>query len=194
MLSVAPRITPSEIDPAEARRLIDAGEAILVDVREADEHRRVHIAGSILVPLGSFDADRIAAAARGRRILVHCKSGRRSADAVARLQSMAGCEAESVVGGIEAWAAAGMPVVRDKRAPMPIMQQVQLTIGLFVAVFTGLGALTNPWFLVVPAFMGCGLVFAGLTGFCGLATLLSRMPWNRMPSLPAVVRSSPDSS
>lgn len=180
----APSTPATEIDPQEAYRLFQNDDAILVDVREPDEHRQVHVAGSLLVPLGSLDVSRIRAAAGDRRVLVHCRSGRRSVDAVARYNAATGTIAESVVGGIEAWQKAGLPVVRDVKAPLPLMRQVQIVIGLFVAVFTALGAFTNPWFLVVPAFMGCGLLFAGVTGFCGLATVLSMMPWNRVTGAP----------
>ena len=60
------------------------------------------------------------------------------------------------------------------------MQQVHIVIGLAVAVFTLLGALLNPWFLAVPGFLGCGLVYAGVSGNCGMATVLALMPWNRV--------------
>ncbi len=174
----------TEIDPREAYRLFQSDEAILVDVREPDEHRQVHVAGSMLVPVGTLDVSRIRAAAGDRRVLIHCKSGRRAADAVARYNAATGTVAVNVVGGIEAWQKAGLPVVRDVKAPLPLMRQVQIVIGLFVAAFTALGAFVNPWFLVVPAFMGCGLLFAGITGFCGLATVLSMMPWNRVTGAP----------
>jgi hypothetical protein len=62
------------------------------------------------------------------------------------------------------------------------MRQVQIVVGLCVATFTALGAFVNPWFLVVPGFMGCGLLFAGATGTCGMAAMLGVMPWNRAPA------------
>jgi hypothetical protein len=42
-----------------------------------------------------------------------------------------------------------------------------------------LGLLVSPWFFVVPAFVGAGLITAGVTGFCGMARMLMRAPWNR---------------
>ncbi len=59
------------------------------------------------------------------------------------------------------------------------MRQVQLAIG--VLAFTGslLAIFVNPLFAILPAFLGAGLILAGSTGWCGLAILLSKMPWNR---------------
>ena len=83
-----------------------------------------------------------------------------------------------MVGGIDAWRAAGLPTVRMRSSGVSVMRQVQLVIGAGVAAGTALGAFVSPWFLVVPAFMGAGLVFAGATGFCGLAVLMGKLPWN----------------
>ena len=83
-------------------------------------------------------------------------------------------------GGIEAWKAAGLPTVVDSARPkLGVMQQTQLAIGIVVVAGTALGAVVDPWFLVIPAFMGSGLIVAGATGFCGLATLIAKMPWNK---------------
>ena len=57
-----------------------------------------------------------------------------------------------------------------------------LTAGTLAAGGTALGVWVSPWFLIVPGFVGCGLAFAGATGWCGMAMLLGRMPWNRRVS------------
>lgn len=171
----------SEISPREASELLARKEAILIDVREPDEHARERIAGSTLIPLGSVTANQIAALG-ARRAILHCKSGRRSADALSRCAPLAerGIELRSLRGGIEGWRGAGLPTVLDAARPkMGVLQQTQLTIGLAVLLGTALGAFVNPWFLAIPAFFGAGLVLAGATGFCGLATVLSKAPWNR---------------
>jgi hypothetical protein len=53
--------------------------------------------------------------------------------------------------------------------------------------FTALAATVSPLFLIGTGFMGAGLLFAGATGICALATVLSKMPWNRAtgPASPA---------
>jgi rhodanese-related sulfurtransferase len=71
-------------------------------------------------------------------------------------------------------------VVTNRTAPLPIMRQVQIAAGLLVLLGIALAVLVSPWFMALPAFVGAGLVLAGLTGFCGMANLLRHMPWNRL--------------
>jgi len=168
----------ASIGPAEAAEALRSGRARLVDVRERDEYQHERIDGSTLLPLANVDR---AALPKDAAVtwIVNCRSGRRSADAVRRLRSQGELRAVSLAGGIEAWKAAGFAVIRDTSAPMPVMRQVQLTIGVLLLVSVALAAFVSPWFLVVPAVLGTGLTFAGATGWCGLAMLLGAMPWNR---------------
>lgn len=170
-----------EIDPATVQRWLESGDCIVVDVREADEHRRESIPGTSHQALTRFDAPR-ACDGGARRVVFHCKSGRRSADAASRAALHAGSDVQvyTMTGGIEAWKAAGLPVLRARSAPaLSVMQQTQLVIGLGVLAGTLLGAFVNPWFLVLPAGMGAGLCVAGLTGTCALARGIELLPWNR---------------
>jgi hypothetical protein len=59
------------------------------------------------------------------------------------------------------------------------MRQVQIAVGLVSAVGAALALGVDPRFAIVPLVTGGGLLFAGVTGFCGLALLLAKMPWNR---------------
>jgi rhodanese-related sulfurtransferase len=165
-----------EVDATTAKRWLDAGEAELVDVREPDEHARERIAGAKLVPLSRFDP----AAARPRsprKLVVHCRSGRRSADAITRLP---GVEAFNLAGGIEAWKKAGLPLEEDRAVNrISLLRQMQLTVGAGVLTGAARAYWASPWFLVVPALFGAGLLVAGMTGTCGLMEVLARMPWNR---------------
>jgi hypothetical protein len=70
-------------------------------------------------------------------------------------------------------------VTRDPRAPLELQRQVQIAVGTMILAGFALAWLVSPWFLALPLFAGAGLVFAGLTGFCGMARLLAAMPWNR---------------
>lgn len=168
----------AEVDAAAARRWLDSGEAVLIDVREPDEHAREHVRSSILMPLSRFDPAALAPF-RGRRIVVHCRSGRRSAEAI-RLAGNASPGLVNLRGGIEAWKAAGQPVeVNPRAARISVMRQVQIVVGVGVAAGVALGAFVDPLWLILPAFFGLGLAFAGATGTCALASVLSRMPWNR---------------
>ena len=174
---------PAEVTPAQAQRWLGAGEAVLIDVRQPDEHAREHIDGAVLMPLHSFDAAKAAALAKpGQRIVLHCKSGRRSADACRMALSFPGAmpPVASMVGGIEAWKQQNLPVVVDTRvARMSIMRQVQLVIGAGVLTGSALAYFVHPAFIGIAAFFGAGLVFAGATGTCGLAVVIGMMPWNK---------------
>ncbi|MBO0696981.1 MAG: DUF2892 domain-containing protein, partial [Zavarzinella sp.] len=91
----------------------------------------------------------------------------------------AGCpDVMNVEGGTAAWAAAGLPVVRGRKA-VSLERQVRIAAGLLVVLGAVLGWLVHPAFVGLSAFVGAGLVFAGVTDTCGMGMLLARMPWNR---------------
>jgi Protein of unknown function (DUF2892) len=96
-----------------------------------------------------------------------------------RLAAAAQCEAYVLQGGLEAWKRAGLPIEADSSQPLEIIRQVQIAAGGTVVLGVALGALISPWFYLLAGFIGVGLIFAGATGFCGLARLLQVMPWNR---------------
>lgn len=167
------------IKPSEARRLVDTG-ALLIDIREADEHAREKIPGARHLPLSKLDEADLAVH-HDKRVIFHCKSGARTQANAPRLAGkFAGaCEVFIVEGGLDAWRKAGLPVVTDRRQPLELQRQVQIGAGSLALVGTLLGLLVSPWFFAVPLFVGAGLMTAGLTGFCGMARILMRAPWNR---------------
>jgi rhodanese-related sulfurtransferase len=163
------------IDVAGARRLLDQG-AVLVDVREADEHAREHVPGAKSNPLSRLVPVEQPA---GKAVIFHCRSGARTAANAARLADAASCEAYVLEGGLDAWKKAGLPVAVDRRQPLEIMRQVQIVAGSLVLLGIVLGVWVAPAFFGLSAFVGAGLVFAGASGWCGMARLLALMPWNR---------------
>ena len=167
------------ISPALAKRLLDEG-AMLVDIREADEHAREKIAGAQPLPLSKLDEAGLAVHG-GDPVLFHCKSGARTLANAPRLAAKVGesCRVYIVEGGLDAWKKAGLPVITDRRQPLELMRQVQIAAGGLAFIGTLLGLLVSPWFFGVPLFVGAGLMNAGVTGFCGMARLLLHMPWNR---------------
>lgn len=167
------------IKPAEARRLLDDG-ALLIDIREIDEHAREKIPGTRHLPLSKLDEADLAVH-QGKPVIFHCKSGARTLANAPRLAAKLGktCEAFIVEGGLDAWRKAGLPVVSDRHQPLELQRQVQIGAGSLAVVGTLLGLLVSPWFFAVPAFVGAGLITAGVTGFCGMARILMRAPWNR---------------
>lgn len=171
------------ISPESAARLLREGGATLVDVREPDEHARERIPGARNLPLSRLDQVELAVL-DGRPVLFHCRSGARTQGSAARLAAKAGlCEAFAVEGGLEAWKRAGLPVAEDRRQPLELMRQVQIAAGSMVLLGVLLGMAVAPAFYLLSGFVGAGLVFAGVTGACGLARVLRLMPWNRQAGL-----------
>jgi rhodanese-related sulfurtransferase len=163
------------IDVAGARRLLEQG-AVLVDVREADEHARERVPDAKNNPLSRLSP---VDAPAGKAVIFHCRSGARTSANAARLADAASCEAYVLEGGLDAWKKAGFPVVVDRRQPLEIMRQVQIVAGSLVLLGVVLGVWVAPAFLGLSAFVGAGLAFAGISGWCGMARLLALMPWNR---------------
>lgn len=180
---VAPAAGIAEISPAQTQQWLNSGDAVLIDVREQDEHNREHIRGARLLPLSRFGAAQAAALAKpGQKIVFHCKGGKRSADACRLAASLAAPDRPiySLAGGIEGWKSASLPVVVNTGVSgISVMRQVQLVIGLCVLAGSALAWFVHPGFVAVPAFFGAGLTFAGASGTCALATVMGKMPWNK---------------
>lgn len=173
--------------PSEVRKWLASGEAILVDVREADEHARERIQGAQLAPLSTFNPSQVRAMAQpGQRMVMHCKSGKRSADAARMMAEFAstGLAISSMTGGIEGWKTEQFPVVLNTAvSKISVMRQVQIVIGLGVLVGAALAWFIHPAFIAIPAFFGAGLTFAGVSGTCALASIIGKMPWNKFTSV-----------
>lgn len=170
-------ITP--LSPTDARAMIAKG-ARLIDIRSSDEHARSRIARAENIPLDRLDTLRIADGTDGTTLIFHCRSGMRTQGNASALQAAAGdCSAYILEGGIDAWRAAGNPTLEDRSQPFEIMRQVQITAGALVLLGVLLGHFVHGGFIGLSAFIGAGLMFAGISGWCGMAHLLRVMPWNR---------------
>jgi rhodanese-related sulfurtransferase len=166
-------MTPRIVSPAEARRLVESG-ARLIDIRGADEFARARLPGAENHPLeslGPLEGD--------RPVVFHCRSGMRTASNAARLAECAPGPVYIIEGGLNGWQNAGLPLAKTPGAPLEIMRQVQIVAGLLVLAGVLLGAFVAPVWLALAGFVGAGLTFAGVTGWCGMANLLALMPWNR---------------
>lgn len=170
---------PVTIEPTEVDVMLKADAILLIDVRSSDEHRHERIPGAVCMPLDWLDPEAIERMAAGRTIVFHCRTGRRSDEAMGRLGRELPVPVAGMRGGITAWKAEGLSVDRDPGRSLPMMRQVQIAAGAMIVAFTILAALIDPWFLLGTAFVGGGLCFAGITGTCGLAVVLGVMPWNR---------------
>jgi rhodanese-related sulfurtransferase len=153
------------------------GTALLLDVRTPGEHAAEHIAGAELMPLDRLDPAAVKALAAGRPCVVVCQGGTRAAMAAERLAAELG-NVSVLAGGVNGWKDAGLPLNRG-RGVISIERQVRIGAGSLVLVGVILGFAVNPWFHALSAFVGGGLVFAGVTDFCGMGLVLARMPWNQ---------------
>ncbi len=170
--------TPSlpVISPSEAKHLLAQG-AVLIDIREPAEHARERIAEARNVPVNVLGTVRDLTGP----VIFHCRAGKRTSDNAHRLQAAADGEAYLLAGGIDAWKGAGLPVIVDAGQPIEICRQVMIAAGGLVLLGVLLGALVRPEFYALSGLIGGGMVFAGISGWCGLAKLLGLMPWNRAP-------------
>lgn len=175
---------PAKISPVEAQRLAREEGAVIVDVRTPVEFSAVAAEGARLWPL-----DRIpkratsvnlieAGLPAGTPLLLICRSGARACTAAARLTS-AHADIRVVEGGTAAWAAAGLPVLRSERGAISLERQVRIAAGFLVLSGTLAGIFLSPLWFAVPLFVSSGLIFAGVTDWCGMGLLLARAPWNR---------------
>jgi rhodanese-related sulfurtransferase len=171
-----------DITAAEVSARLRDGESVqIVDVRFAGEYAGGRIAGARPMPLAEL-AKRHHEFDRETPIVLVCVTGQRSTRARDQLERLGFTNVASMTGGMRAWTVAGLPVERDARAPWALERQVRIAAGGLVLLGVGLGWFVHPLFLGLSAFVGAGLVFAGVTDWCGMGLLLARAPWNRRAS------------
>lgn len=171
------------MSPQQLYDLVQSGASVeLIDVRTPVEYREVHANIARNVPLDQLDATNIAYGRGdvGQPLFVICRSGSRGKQACEKFHAAGFTNVVNVEGGTQAWDQAGLPVVRGKKA-ISLERQVRIAAGSLVLVGSALGAFVSPYGIGLAAFVGAGLVFAGITDTCGMAMLLARMPWNQLP-------------
>lgn len=166
------------LSPADVAARLSAGTATLIDIREPDEFARRHIAGALSRPLSGFEAAHLRVDP-GRDVIFTCRTGNRTSANCARLQASIAGDGYVLDGGVDRWAEAGLPVAGDRNAPLELMRQVQIAAGSIVLLGVLLGYAVSPSLFLLSGFVGAGLTFAGISGWCGMAKLLALMPWNR---------------
>jgi rhodanese-related sulfurtransferase len=166
------------ITASKLKKQLDKDEVLLIDVREPAEHRSECIDGACLIPLSEISIEKLPSTKRP--IVIHCRSGKRSTDACAKLLATdPSLDVSSLEGVIIAWSQAGYNVKKSDSNILPLDRQTQIAVGFIAFSGTILGTFINPTFYILPGFIGAGLMFAGITGWCGMAKLLAKMPWNR---------------
>lgn len=172
-------MTIKNINCETLKNWLKSGEAILIDVREPAENQSQKIEGSHLLPLSQISKKSLPNL-ETKKLVIHCHSGKRSQAACSKLLSEdPNLEIHNLEGGILSWINGGNKIQSAKKFFLPLDRQTQLTIGITVLSGSLLGYFVNSLFFILPAFFGAGLCFAGITGWCGLAILLSKMPWNK---------------
>ncbi len=170
-------VTPQQLQERQkSERKLD-----LIDVRTPAEFQELHVKSARNIPLDRLDPEAIVKERKGEAeepVYLICRSGSRGEMACQKFQKAGLSNAINVTGGTLACEAAGLEVVRGKKT-MSLERQVRIAAGSLVVIGTALGFFVHPGFLGIAAFVGAGLVFAGITDTCGMGMMLARMPWNQ---------------
>lgn len=170
------------ISTNQLAELTSQGDVDLIDVRTPLEFGEVHITEARNIPLDQLDPHSVMQR-RGdspeEPLYLICKSGKRGGKAQQKFIDAGYTHVINVEGGTEAWVQEGLPVVRGNKV-MSLERQVRIAAGSIVlagalaAIVTG-----NVYFAGIPAFVGAGLAFSGLTDSCAMGMLLAKLPWNQ---------------
>ena len=152
-------------------------DVVFIDVRTSAEFKSIHAEGSVNLPMQTLDLDEITFA-KENEIHVICQSGGRSIKVCQKLETAGFTNVVNVEGGTSAWHEAGLPVVEGNKV-MSIERQVRVATGSLVVIGALFGQFLHPAGFGLSAFIGAGLVFAGITDTCGMGMVIAKMPWNR---------------
>ena len=162
-------------ESAQKRKEVDS--IPLIDVRTPAEYGSVHAEGAVNHPMESLNVDRLPFG-KEDEIQVICQSGGRSMKVCQKLEAAGYSNVVNVEGGTSAWHAAGLPVIEGKKM-MSLERQVRIAAGSLIVIGAAVGQFVHPGGFGLSAFVGAGLVFAGVTDTCGMGMLIAKMPWNR---------------
>lgn len=151
---------------------------LLIDVRESGEYATEHIKGAILHPLSGFNPSEIKPKP-GQKLVLYCQSGRRSAQAVQKLQTAGFTEIYQLENGLGTWKSNNYSLEKSQNAPISLMRQVQIVAGSLVTLGIILHLTIAPWGIFLSGFVGLGLIFAGVTNTCAMGMLLAKLPYNQ---------------
>jgi rhodanese-related sulfurtransferase len=167
------------ISPIELQTLLVAQPGLaLWDVRTPVEFAEVHVPQARNIPLDQLQPGAVPVQ-KDQPVYLLCRSGQRATKAAEKLAKQGFVEPVVVEGGTLAWMAANLPLTRTAVKVMSLERQVRIAAGSLVLIGVLLGWFVHRGFYGLAAFVGAGLVFAGITDFCGMGLLLAKLPWNR---------------
>lgn len=175
--------TNQTISVEQLSRNVERADVDIIDVRTPVEFREVRAAAARNIPLDALDPHAVMrerSTAADQPLYLICKSSARAGKAQQKFIDAGFANVVNVEGGTDAWVAAGLPSVRGKKA-VSLERQVRITAGFIV--FAGAAATlatSNLYFAGIPAFVGAGLMFAGITDTCAMGMLIAKMPWNQV--------------
>ena len=152
----------------------------LIDVRTPAEYRESHLEIARNVPLDRLDPVTLMRTRNGagEPLYFICQSGGRGRQACEKFHKAGFTNVVNVEGGMTACLEVGLPVVRGKKT-LSLERQIRIAAGSLVLLGILLAWLVHPAFVGLSAFVGAGLIFAGVTDTCGMGIILARMPWNQ---------------
>lgn len=175
-------MTLTTISPQQLADLCKSGKIDVIDVRTPVEFREVHVEFARNVPLDKLDPAAVMQDRNGSKdepLYLICRSGSRGRQACEKFLAAGFTNVINVEGGTLACVECGLPVVRGKKT-ISLERQVRIAAGLLVLIGALLGVLVHEAFIGLSAFVGAGLIFAGVTDTCGMGLMLARMPWNQV--------------
>jgi rhodanese-related sulfurtransferase len=163
------------ITPAALGKLLgELPDAEIIDVRTPLEFAEVHATGAKNLPLDTLNPADIPAE---KPVYLLCRSGQRATKAAEKLSPSH--QPIVVEGGTLAWIEAGLPVVRSTQKVISLERQVRIAAGTLVLTGFLLGWFVHPYAFILSGFVGAGLIFAGITDWCGMGLLIAKAPWNK---------------
>ncbi len=167
------------LSPVELQKILAAQPCTpVIDVRTPVEFAEVHVPSARNVPLDELQPAALPLP-KDQPVYLLCRSGQRATKAAEKCAKAGFAQPIVVEGGTLAWIAANLPVTRGVTKVISLERQVRIAAGVMVLAGVLLAHFVDPNFIWLSGFVGAGLVFAGLTDFCGMGLLLAKMPWNK---------------
>lgn len=167
------------ISPLELQKLLAVEPQLpLLDVRTPVEFAEVHVPQARNVPLDELRPGSLQLR-KDEPIYLLCRTSNRATKAAEKFTREGFTQTVVIAGGTQAWIAANLPVARSAVKVISLERQVRIAAGSLVLIGVLLGWFVHRGFFGLSAFVGAGLVFAGITDFCGMGLLLAKMPWNK---------------